>query len=477
LELVTLFLATVIGTAVSKALEPGAVVSNAIGGIIGNRVDAGFVKAVIGFVKGGTPNDQKKLQQAISRSMIAAQQSIIKECLKSQLSEIDRIWLKEQQQELKMQLVELENSLQEPVLIDSVALGKLLLPPDADGVVLEDLRGQLVRQVAELPEAPTVYLDLVRSSFFGRVCDCFGAEVRDRSELRDLLELQLLSQIEGQMLTIDRFITVLQSHVAQPLQEINTKLDKITDHLCPPGKTVFIESEFPANPFIPLNDRVEDPQHFFGQDKLIREIFEALKSSSVALVGEQGIGKSSILKEIKRISQQRLDRQVVYVDWNWVKNEEDFWGMVCDELQINLCTGIELIRAIQSRDFLLLLDHVEKMEHQIFVDEIMTQLRGLAEGKRRKVIIATCVSLDVLFTGTKYSRISPFQGLCEEHRMTKWSESVVRSYIQERLQATPVRFTTTEVQQIIQTSQGLPRLLVKQCHKLYKEYRDHHECR
>jgi hypothetical protein len=85
LQLFTL-LAIVVGTAISNALKPEKFVESAIGGIIDNRVDAGFVK-------GGKPNEQQELQQVIGRSMIAAQQSIIKDCLKSGVFETDRGWL------------------------------------------------------------------------------------------------------------------------------------------------------------------------------------------------------------------------------------------------------------------------------------------------------------------------------------------------------------------------------------------------
>lgn len=61
-------LATVVGTAISTALKPDTVIGSAIGGIIGNRVDAGFVKGfngLIRLVQGGSPNDQQELQRAI----------------------------------------------------------------------------------------------------------------------------------------------------------------------------------------------------------------------------------------------------------------------------------------------------------------------------------------------------------------------------------------------------------------------------
>jgi energy-coupling factor transporter ATP-binding protein EcfA2 len=480
-------LAAVVGTAISTALKPEAVIGSAIGGILGNRVDAGFVKGfngLIRLVQGGSPNDQQELQRAIGRSMIAAQQSIVKDCLRSAgLSEADRGWLLERRRELDLDLKELVNLPQERVLIASgaiegVALGQLLLPQDADETRLLELRGQLVK-VAELPGAPVVYLELVRSSFFERVCDCFGTEVRDRSELRDLLELQLLGQIGERMLTIDDLTETLQQMVLPPLENIDRRLERIEGWLQPPQPLVLPSgATLLPNPFVPLNGRIDDPNQFFAQDKIIKDIFETLNSgSSVALIGERGMGKSSLLKEIARISEARLRRQAVYVDWNLVRNEETFWGIVCDQIRVPVCTNNDLIRALQSRRLLLLLDEVETMERQVFGEEIRIQLRGFAQGNQMKVVVAACVSLDRLFPDEPHSLISVFNNLCTSETMLSWSEEMIRSYIDQRLDGNPVSFTRTEIQSIIKESQGNPKKLVSLCNQLYRAYRDHHESR
>jgi hypothetical protein len=382
-------LAAVVGTAISTALKPEKFAEIAIGGILGNRVDAGFVKGfngLIRLVQGGSPNDQQELQRAIGRSMIAAQQSIVKDCLGSAgLSQVDRGWLQERRRELDLDLKELMNLPQERVsiasgAIDGVALGRLLLPQDADGTKLLELRGQLV-QVAELPGAPVVYLDLVRSSFFERVCACFGVEVRDRSGLRNLLELQLLGQIGERMLTIDdltgALLLPLQA-IDQRLANLQADITEIKEQL-QPSMALSLPSgtTLPPNPFVPLSGRIDDPSQFFAQDRMIDRVFETLNAgSSVALIGERGMGKSSLLKEISRISEVRLQRQPVYVDWNLVRNEETFWGIVCDQIRVPVCTNNDLIRALQARRLLLLLDEVERMERQEFGEEIRIQLRG-----------------------------------------------------------------------------------------------------
>jgi energy-coupling factor transporter ATP-binding protein EcfA2 len=474
-----------VGTAIGNALKPDAFVASAIGGIVGNRVDAGFVKGfngLIGLVKGGNPNEQQELQQAIGRSVIAAQQGMVKDCLKSaELSEVDRQWLKSRQEVLKMQLMELENLTQKPMPIDVVAVGQLLLPPDAEAAGLQDMRGRLV-QVAELPGAPGVYLDLVRSSFFERVCGCFGAEVRGRSELRDLLQLQLLSQIGEQMLTVDDLTGALLlplARIDRQLENMQKDLTEIKKHLLPsvplslPNGAVL-----PPNPFVPLNGRIDDPNQFFPQVRMIDRVFETLNSgSSVALIGERGMGKSSLLKEIARISEARLQRQPVYVDWNLVRNEETFWGIVCDQIRVPACTNNDLIRALQSRRLLLLLDEVERMERQVFGEEIRIQLRGFAQGNQMKVVIAACVPLDRLFPDEPHSLISVFNNLCTAETMLRWSEEMIHNYISQRSDGNPINFALAEIQSIIKDSQGNPQKLVPLCHQLYREYRDHYESR
>jgi hypothetical protein len=133
-------LAAVVGTAISTALKPEKFAEIAIGGILGNRVDAGFVKGfngLIRLVQGGSPNDQQELQRAIGRSMIAAQQSIVKDCLGSaRLSQVDRGWLQERRGELDLDLKELVN-------LPGVSIASLAPKAIAAGVTLPEINAAL----------------------------------------------------------------------------------------------------------------------------------------------------------------------------------------------------------------------------------------------------------------------------------------------------------------------------------------------
>jgi energy-coupling factor transporter ATP-binding protein EcfA2 len=260
----------------------------------------------------------------------------------------------------------------------------------------------------------------------------------------------------------------IQSQLSDRLNEIETALNLNSPISSPP----------PPNPFIPLTGRVEDPTQFFEPQGVINSVFETLNSgSSVALIGERGMGKSSILKAIERLSPMRLQRKAIYLDWNLIPNEDTFWEMVCHGIGVQRCYNHHLIRELQSRQLLLLLDEVEKMGQQEFGSEIRSQLRGFAQGSSMKVVIAACVSLDLLFADAHNSLLSPFAGLCMEEGIPRWSEQMIRNYIAQRLAGNPIQFTDPEIAQIFYTSQGQPQQLVQACYQLYRKYRGSYEPR
>ncbi|MBW4448736.1 MAG: CHAT domain-containing protein [Spirirestis rafaelensis WJT71-NPBG6] len=81
---------------------------------------------------------------------------------------------------------------------------------------------------------------------------------------------------------------------------VEIRLYNLPEHLKPviyinPSPKPRVKRIIP-NPFVPQNGRVEQPQQFFGRQREIQRVFEVLNSgSSVALIGKDGIGKSSLL--------------------------------------------------------------------------------------------------------------------------------------------------------------------------------------
>lgn len=235
--------------------------------------------------------------------------------------------------------------------------------------------------------------------------------------------------------------------------------------------------ETARNPFLPLTGRVEEPELFFGREKECDRIFEILNSnSSVVIVGERGVGKSSLLLAIQRQAANRLTlpRKVVYINLNQIYDENDFYEALCYEIGIKNCKGYALTRALQQQSdrILLILDEIERMTWTGFTRQVREQLRGLAEGGDAplRLVVAASQSLDKLFPDShEIGMTSPFQGICIEETISRWNQEEMGEFIQERLKLTRVAFSEEEIVRIINSTGGHPRNLMQACDRLYRE--------
>lgn len=244
-------------------------------------------------------------------------------------------------------------------------------------------------------------------------------------------------------------------------------------------KQVAIEQksyDFLTNPFIPLVGRVDDSQLFFGRDREIKQIFEILNSgSSVTLIGEEGIGKSSILWSICQQANNflHLSRESVFLDLNWIHDEDEFYTALCEEVGISKAKGYTLTRNLRNRRILLAIDNVGKMTWEGFTRQVRDQLRGLAEGSLAplRLILAASESLDDLFNDSQdEGKTSPLAGVCQEEIIAPWNDLTARKFIATRLAMTKINFTEAEIQQILQKSHGHPRKLMRLCYQNYSRY-------
>ena len=234
----------------------------------------------------------------------------------------------------------------------------------------------------------------------------------------------------------------------------------------------------PPNPFLPQTGRIEDSQQLFGRHREIRRVFETLNSgSSVALIGERSIGKSSLLWAIKQQAESQLmpPRKPIYLDMSQVYDEEDFYYALCSEVGIEECKGFRLTRALnkQRPRLLLLLDEIEKMTWQGFTNQVRGQLRGLANGHDAplRLVVAASTSLERLFPDSdELGMVSPFQNICLEEEITLWDESTVCDFISSRLASTPIWFTDEEVMEIVMASRGHPQELMQLCYRIYDRH-------
>jgi hypothetical protein len=267
---------------------------------------------------------------------------------------------------------------------------------------------------------------------------------------------------------------------------VEIRLQGIPEHLKPviyvkkdliPASKPKAERAIP-NPFIPRNGRVEDTQRFFGREREMQRVFEVLNTgSSVALIGEEGMGKSSLLWAICQQAKNRLQpsRQSVFLDLNYIDNEEDFYSALCHEVGIAECTGYLLTRNLKAHKnkVLLALDNVGKMTWQGFTRGVRDKLRGLAEGSNAplKLILAATEPLNDLFNDSHDDgKTSPLAGICQEEHIQLWNETTMRDFIASRLAASSVRFTEEEIVQLVAQSRGHPRELMQRCNKIYARY-------
>jgi hypothetical protein len=221
---------------------------------------------------------------------------------------------------------------------------------------------------------------------------------------------------------------------------------------------------------------VDNPQQFFNRDREIRRVFEVLNSgSSVALIGEEGIGKSSLLWKICQLAESCLysPRESVFLDLNEVDDEDDFYSALCDKVGISESKGYRLSRNLRDRRVLLALDNVGKMRWEGFTRGVRDRLRGLAEGSNAplKLILAASEPLDSLFNDSHdEGKTSPLAGICQEENLKPWDEATARAFIDTRLAMSSVRFTEEEVVQLVQESGGHPRQLMQLCYRTYSRY-------
>jgi hypothetical protein len=308
-------------------------------------------------------------------------------------------------------------------------------------------------QISKEINRSEIYIKETSSRLFAKIEALFGIQGIKKKNLRSTLE-QILKQ-------------------TSPVTSIELKTDALQS-------LNFNHNFLVTNPFVPRSGIVDDPQLFFPRSREIRNIFETLNSgSSVAVIGQSAIGKSSLLMEICRQAETQLrqPRKPIYLNLEDVQNDDDFYEALCSSAGIPTAKGYLLARALEPHRLLLILDEVEKMTWDGFTNNVRVQLRGLANKGSNpplRLVVAACSSLDVLFPD---SQSSPFKNICEEQNLKLWDEEICREFIDSRLKApwlkpvtNPVSFTEEKIARLIAESGGHPQKLMQLCYQTYADY-------
>ncbi|MEL7037268.1 MAG: ATP-binding protein [Cyanobacteria bacterium J06592_8] len=240
-----------------------------------------------------------------------------------------------------------------------------------------------------------------------------------------------------------------------------------------PTTPAITQSSSLLHPFSPLSGSIENPQYLFGREREISRIFELLNSgSSVALIGEEAIGKSSILQAVRQqaIAILTPSRKPIYLDLGHVSDEEDFYLALCDQVRIDEQKGYRLSRTLKKYQLLLILDNVEKMAWDGFTNQVRSQIRALATDGNPplRLVVAARTPLNQIFPDS--GMVSPFENICQEEIIKRWDEITCRAFIASRLELTSINFTEQEITELIQKSRGHPQQMMRLCYELYNSY-------
>ena len=232
-----------------------------------------------------------------------------------------------------------------------------------------------------------------------------------------------------------------------------------------------------ANPF---GDRgcIRDPARFFDRDELLRRIFEELgKGSSLSLVGETQVGKSSLLAMICHKGPETLQlppEQFGLLDMQGIGNENEFFEALCEVLALpHTLRGWKLTRALRHRGqrYVVCLDEIEKMVNpRGFPGAARTELRGLADGSEAHLtlVIASRSPLESLFEDDPRST-SPLAGLCCTLPVPPFSLAITQEFLRQRLKGNAIQFNLADGERLHQQTKGHPARLQAAAADLYRQ--------
>ncbi|MBT9311775.1 AAA family ATPase [Leptothoe kymatousa] len=338
----------------------------------------------------------------------------------------------------------------------------------------QETTAQLVTIAAE--GAPSCYGPAIEAMLAEQVASYFAEQLSEQDALRTFVEMSLLRGLNQN----DQKILAIVGPTALTVEQINAKLDRLLQQqtIVPVSEKVLAIPVDVQNPFWHRSGRIDNPDLFFGRERELNEVFSILNTgSSVALIGEREMGKSSLLKAIERKAETALkaDREPLYIDLHDVTDEEDFYYALCDSMGFATCKGFRFKQLVKSRRVLLLLDEIEKMTWDGFTNQVRSQLRGLAEGGDApfKLVVTASQPLDRLFpdSGGKGTMVSPLAGICLEAMVNPWGAEEIKTFIQAQLASTGMGFADVDVEKIIQTSKGIPKQLMLECYDVFEQYR------
>jgi hypothetical protein len=295
----------------------------------------------------------------------------------------------------------------------------------------------------------------------------------------DLSELGILPG-DGYIDVTTRPATEISALILQRMSQQGIRIPEAVDPGVIAGKIGLTPSPLVAETANPFGDRgcIRDPDRFFDREVLLRRIFEELgKGSSLSLVGETQIGKSSLLAMICHKGPETLQlppEQFGLLDMQGIGNENEFFEALCEVLALpQTLRGWKLWRALRQRGqrYVVCLDEIEKMGNPHgFPGVARTELRGLADGSEAPLtlVIASRSPLESLFEDDPRST-SPLAGLCCTLPVPPFSLAITQEFLRQRLKGNAIQFNLADGEGLHQQTKGHPARLQAAAAELYRQ--------
>lgn len=182
-----------------------------------------------------------------------------------------------------------------------------------------------------------------------------------------------------------------------------------------------IENNLQFLPHNPFTDTlaVHEEIRFIGRKLELNRLLSRLYSSSVALLGDVKIGKSSLLLNLKRMWKGNT---IGPLNCNLLKDQNDFFQHIANELGLNCIDWPEIRNAIEKKKLLFLLDEFDVAPQCGFTYEVLGRFRAICDTNRSfKMVTVTRKPLNEVFPDTgvgspAYNFLIPFTlGPLNEH--------------------------------------------------------------
>lgn len=257
------------------------------------------------------------------------------------------------------------------------------------------------------------------------------------------------------------------------------------------------------NPFT-YGNPISDPARFFGRTREVRQIFDRLRNKefeSSSIVGERRIGKTSLLNFITdpdvRAAQDLSPERYTFINVDFqmlgeAMGPDELWRRLLQSMRRD-CTDQtigEIVAVIESRERLdnfeldelfhdidargqhlvFLLDEFDRVtENANFGPEFYYGLRSLVT--RHRIALVTSSRLDLVdLCHSEPVKSSPFFNIFAKFSLRLFSEKDALSLISRSLLETPVRFTESETEHVLNLAGRHPYFLKVACGKLFEAY-------